>query len=360
MNLKRVIINLLPYGFVRYSYAKKYREGNIIKYNQSLPNIEDSESKFKNIVSIQGFGFSGSGAVVDYLREFSNCLVLGSIDTEGSVAKGKRHVNGEIDFLRHAGGLFEFENYVNDNNPFSKDALIKRFILLVNSESIFHEKRMEVLINRFYNQLIDFEIDTRGHDDFNWHLANILSPDSKIKVMKPLCLDDYRDLCRRLLTSMLNLFHKEKYSYLVLDQFCSDGNFDFKKYRTYIPNLKIIFVYRDPRDTYAYSIMKNITWIPHDNVEKFVKWYKNAKYKLDFYSRDFLLIRFEDLVMNYEKTTKMIVEYLDMQMGFHTYPHSCFLPEESAKNIAIWKRLEGKEDDLEIIKTELSEYCYEM
>ena len=82
-SIKKLAINVLPYSFVKKILAKTHSRHSIIRYNPNLPAIESCTLKFKSIISVQGLGFSGSGAVVDYLREYSNCLVSGSIREHG-------------------------------------------------------------------------------------------------------------------------------------------------------------------------------------------------------------------------------------------------------------------------------------
>ena len=348
----------MPYGIIKTMARKKYEKRNYIHYTPSLPDIEEEESRFKNIISVQGFGFSGSGAVLDFLREFPTCIVFGSVDIEGSKTKVKRHINGEIDFLRHAGGLFEIEQYLLDNNLFSKDALMKRFVRLINYCPLFEGDEAKLLVNQFYNQLIQFEIDTKGRNSYNAHTSNELFPDSNIKVMRQLSIEQYRVLCRRFLTSFFNLYHCDNSQYFVVDQLCNDFNFDYEKYIHYIPNLKTIVVYRDPRDVYAYSIKKNIAWIPHSNVEEFICWYQINKQKLDLHSPNNLVLRFEDVVFNYENESNRIIDYLGLTHKEHKNQFGCLDPQESAKNIGIWKTLADYHQDMDKISAALSECCY--
>lgn len=358
MKFKRQIVNFLPYGLWKKISVKRYLQRKRIQYNPSFPDIEDVKTQFQNIVSVQGFGFSGSGAVVDLLREFTPCLVLGSIDREGSKTKSKHRVNGEMDILRHSGGLFEIEKYLSDNNLFIKDALIKRFVKLVDRSPIFINPKARHLANQFYSQLIDFEIDTKGVNSYNKHLANDFLPDSNIKVMKDLSIEQYRVICKKFLSSLFNLFYSEGYRYYVLDQLCCDFNFNYDQSLQYIPNLKTIIVYRDPRDVYAYSIIKDVPWIPHSNVNDFIKWYKINNKNLDFLSPHHLIVRFEDLVFDYEAQKRNILNYLAMREEEHVNQYECFDPKESAKNVAIWKLLSNNEQNMSQILHELPDYCY--
>lgn len=358
MNYKKFVVNIVPYGLAKKVLSRRFRTNHVIQYDPTLPDIPSEVSKFKNVIAIMGLGFSGSGAVIDFLREFENCLVLGTIDEDGSVAKGNRNINGEINILRNSGGLFEIEKYLSDNNLFSKDALMKRFRRLVNSSPIFENPASRQLVNMFYNQIIELEIDTRGQEDFNGHLANVIYPDCNIKIMKRLEQSQYIDLCKRFLTKLFNQFSKDSYSYLVMDQLVSDFNYDFKRYKDYIPNIKVIIVVRDPRDTYAYSLMKDVPWIAHDSVDNFITWYKACRQLLKSEKDDYMLINFEDLVLDYDNVSKTIIQYLNLE-GVCRNQFSCLDPEVSKKNISIWKTVEGRAQEMDQIYDELKEYCFQ-
>ena len=356
--LKDIIISILPFGILSWILRKRYSKNSIIQYDNNLPDLKDVDSKFDSIISVQGLGFSGSGAVVDFLREFPCCLTYGTIDIEGSKTKGNKQQNGEINILRHSGGLFEFEHYLNDNNIFLKDALLKRFGLLLNGIDFFKNKDAMRLANQFYNQMIDFVINTRGHNDYNSHLANPFVSNENILVMKAMSINEYRSLCRRFLTSLFNMFYDSKYKCLVLDQLCGDFNFDESRNKEYLPNLKTIFVYRDPRDIYSYALLKNVSWIPHDDVDEFVKWYRLLWNGINRDSSEFLIIRFEDLVNNYEDITSDIMRYLNLDSSLHKFKFASFDPKESVKNIAIWKKMDEHVASMERIANNLSEFCY--
>ena len=69
---------------------------------------------------------------------------------------------------------------------------------------------------------------------------------------------------------------------------------------------KAIIVVRDPRDvylTYREYEKKGYTWFPHESVDDFIVFLKN-QYNFIQNNKNILYIHFEDLVYNYEKTTK--------------------------------------------------------
>ena len=359
MNFKSYLIELLPYYLAKKWIRYDDKQKCIINYDPLLPRITEEKSKFDYIISVQGLGFSGSGAVIDLLREYSCCKTFGGIDKEGSKSKGKQRDSGEIDFLRYSGVLFEIEKFIGDNNIFTKDALIKRLKCTLNSCSFFSSSEAKLLANQFYNQIIDFEIDTFGHADINGNTTDRLRNDCNIKVMKNLSVDDYISICRQFLTSLFNCYHQDHYQYMALDQLCSDCNFNNNHYLKYVPNLKTIIVYRDPRDVYSYAISKNVPWIAHQTANKFIKWYKNQTKNLNLNSTDYLVVQFEKLVNDYEKQVKRIENYLFLNSGQHDSLKSCFDPNCSMANIGIWKNCEKLIDDFNQIALQLKEFCYE-
>ena len=360
MRIKQFLIDLVPFFIVKRWIQRNDKKNSIIAYDPNLPDIEDHESKFKYIVSVQGLGYSGSGAVVDILREYSNCLTFGGIDErEGSGAKGLRLDSGEIDFLRFSGGLFEIEKYLEDDNIFFKDALIKRFKCTLDCCHIFKYPETRQLANQFYNKIIDFEIDTNGRPDINWQVTDRLRQDCNIKIMRNLTVSEYYNLCQIFLRRIFNCFYQDKFEYLCLDQLCSDGNYDTQHYYSYIPNLKIILVYRDPRDVYSFAIKRDIPWIAHANVNEFIKWYKIQTKNIKTDSQDYLVIRFEDLVNNCSSQISRIESYLGLKTSQHNSERRCFIPEKSRLNIGIWRTHLEKQSDFDVIYQDLREFCYE-
>ena len=115
MNIRHLIKQLMPLSLAqrymaRNSFATKFKQTG---YNENC-EFPDEESKFKTIVSVQGFGYSGSGALIDFFREYPKFAVLGYVDVkgEGGGYTPKSMQQSEIDFIRLSGGLFEIEKYL--------------------------------------------------------------------------------------------------------------------------------------------------------------------------------------------------------------------------------------------------------
>lgn len=362
MIFRKILKNILPYSVVikikdaRHTFINDYCK-YVASGNKFLLN--ETKSKFENIVSVQGFGYSGSGAVLDLLREYSNCRVLGYVDKEGSKASSKESM-AEIDFVRLSGGLFEIENNINSNNIFINDALLNRFVKLIENSVLYrhNELHRDVFLS-FFSELIDFSIPNLKKKYYNGHLGSEEGRAS-IFFLKNCTVDDYRTKCRLFLTSIFNLMYETGNKYLVVDQLFSDLEFDTQKNLQYMPNLKTIVVIRDIRDIYVFAKTNNVEWIPHYNVDIFIKWISKCYKNFDVNSKKYLVIRFEDLIRDYANTVSKLETYLSIDNLYHTKQNLFFDPKYSAKNVGIWMKYTEYSQDLDCITKTLPQYCYNL
>lgn len=316
------------------------------------------QSPFLTVVTVQGFGYSGSGAVVDLLREYDTNLVIGSVDYEGSVATRDKHCE-EIDILRLAGGLFEVEKYIGSNNIFQNDALLHRVVAHIEYSEIYraipetrpyfyeYMSRISELLTdspevQYYNRSLDY----KGNND--------------VFYLKEMTLKEYRTLCNGLLNSLFAIIKGEsKAPIFVLDQSVNDFEFDTARYLDYIPNLKIIMVCRDPRDVFAFARESEVGWIPNTSVESFVQWNKIITRHFDIHERHaYLVVRFEDLIESYNEEVTAIENYIGIESASHTMKGTCLDVSVSQKNIGIWKNDVRMHDAYKRIFDQLVLYCY--
>lgn len=355
MGFRSSIKNFLPYCFV-VSYMKRHKHKFVFDKDSVISNSIDfdNHSFFKTIVSVEGFGYSGSGAVVDLLREYQEVIVMGGVDAEGSLAK-KNSLSQEMDFIRLTGGLLELEKYIEGNNVFFNDAVIHRLIKLVQSSSLFAvNPKARQLFNVFFAKIVDFSIDGLPTPMYNTYLDDA---DNNIYFIKPRSIKEYRKLCSKLIVSIFNCYETEGKDILIADQLFSDLEFDYERNREYLPNLKTIVVYRDPRDVYAFACQKPVTWIPHDNVDIYIKWVKTFYLKFNRVSKDYLVVRYEELINDYEVQKQRIEEYLGIKN--HNAPLTCFNPAISSRYVGLWKTSNLPLSAFERIKSELSDLCFE-
>ena len=160
-----------------------------------------------------------------------------------------------------------------------------------------------------------------------------------------------RDLCRAIIQN-------EEVNRVVFDQGVQPSN--AIRGMKFFDSAKAIIVDRDPRDIFSqtYDFLFN-TSIPNRNVKQFIKWYKLTRKgrEQSEKSDDILFIQFEDLIFNYERVTKHIFNFLNESSSNHIDKNKYLKPEESKKNIGIWRNFKHQNYINEIEK-ELDDYCW--
>lgn len=358
---------------------KRYINNNINVGIRKKEYIKPTQT-YKTLICTQGYGHSGSGAVLAYLSEFSNTSVVGFQDA-GFSKKLNDQTNSsfEIEFLRYPGGLFHLESFIESNNNFIKDYALKMFITLsewyyYSGHVVYNDEYMR-LTREFIDSLIDYKIPTPNGFEFSWFLAfkedfvhnysNFEKPlirdtnkEHYLYVLKKMTKEEFIDKANKYITSFLSTIESKEF--LVLDQMIQDCDNDLDKKIKYCGDLKNICVWRDPRDIYATGLMKKELWIPQ-NPKDFVKWFldnRGFRECLQTPHPNKLVIRFEDLVINPHEVTAQVNKFLGLDVKNHINKQQFFTPELSKQNIGLWKKLPNKED-VTYIYNQLQEYCYE-
>ena len=165
-------------------------------------------------------------------------------------------------------------------------------------------------------------------------------------------LDETRKYCDKL-CEVLNKQNKE---YVVLDQAVSPQNPD--RYLKYINDLKIIVVDRDPRDVYINDIIINQDNVLPKDVKEFCYIFKASRKKIDTKSKDVLFINFEDMIYDYDNTTKKVMDFLGLKEKNHIKPKQIFIPEKSKNNTKLWEKYNEYSKEMKFIEKELKEFIY--
>jgi len=356
MKFKTLIKQIMPYCLVNYINDKRF--GKLDRFytdrTESKLTTKTETNPYKYIVSVGGFGNSGSGAVIDILREIPKATVIGMVDRT-SQSKGTRY--GEFDLLRCSGGLFEIERMLGSKNHFVNDALIKKLIYAMHStENVFFKNNQEAhdLFVDFLNSITDFSFLNFKGLQKQYEIYDI-SRLSAIYFLKHMTREEYIGYCKTLLNGIFSMF--EKNEILVMDCIFDDCEHNFRHYKEYTQNLKTIMVQRDPRDIYIRGIEKKFFWIPRD-VKKFEKWYKVLLEEWPYHDDDCLNFRFEDLVLHYDTEITKLLAFLDLKQVDHKYKLSSFNPEISKKHIGRWKTRNDLKEEIVYIEKTLGRYCY--
>ena len=345
---------------------------NLLAKKLDVP-YKPPKKTYEILVCIEGFGHSGSGAILDLLSEFEETTVLGHHDKSGGSDLHFTSKNIEVDFLRRYGGVFDLSYAFLTKNQNIRDFKLKNFItyseFLFKTGGVYNNEYMR-LTNAFIEELIDFKIQTktgmegnlafRSKKIFGKDYANLQSPFlySKNKprylyYLKDISFDDYVKLASKYIKNILNTIESNKF--LCIDQIISNQNDTDALNTKYLGKYKQISVHRDPRDVYITGILNNEKWIPQD-ISTFIKWYKSRN-NHSTHNPNKLSIQFENLVFNYDKSLTLIQNFLGLK--YHIYKKRYFKPNISKQNIHLWKKHENIKG-IETIKKNLATHCYKI
>ena len=214
---------------------------------------------------------------------------------------------------------------------------------------------MKDLFCKFFCSITSLRLVLMSKTYYNGYLYN---SDEKrgIYFLRKMSKGEYISLCRKLL---INIFNRINIGcdYVVADQLFSDTELNISRNLSYVPNLKTIIVIRDPRDIYAWAVLKNIEWIPHDSIKNFIRWYnwQYSNIKKIKNNDNCLIVRYENLILNYDNTVIAIEQYLGFKPIHHIRKFAYFDPEFSRKFVGIYKKIPS--DTISFIQSALKEYC---
>lgn len=325
------------------------------------------------IINVSGFGYSGSGAVIDLLKEFEDIQVL----------------DMELNILYVPDGIRDLEYHLcEDHYRFmSSDIAISRFIKRMDAISENFDKKdrkrfMEIAKN-YIDSLVQvtwngYSIIDRSEYSHLKRNLRIKLPDlistilSKIHIRMPI-KDPVRQMylsiepsnflesTKTFFSNILDFIGYNQSNTIVVDQMlASDNNYHCIKY---FDEIKIINVLRDPRDVYLLlkaelpNTGKAIPmFIPTDSVENFINYYK-LLVNPDPRTKDYtLIVQFEDLIYKYQNTIEKIKSFLSESN--HTNPKKYFNPDISINNTQLFYKYPEYKEDIEKIETELMDYLY--
>lgn len=324
-------------------------------------------------IAVSGYGWSGSSAVVDLFRELEN---VKCVDTEFRLIKDPY-------------GLLNLQSVLVENWDFlNADIALKDFLWFVEKLSkksgIFsgygggYAKR---ITKRFF-QLSKEYVDELT--DFSFYATSLVLEQRKRtldflkgKIKRKLSLN-YGELMRfsrptkrrflQVTKSYLSkifddFLEKSKSEYIVLDQAIPISNAD--RCFDYFDDMKLIIVDRDPRDIFI-DLLRSKSLIGYElgiskNVKKYIEWHEKLRQEdISNYrnSSRIMSIRFEDLILNYEKTIQKIFSFIDLNVS-HIRKKEFLDPEISKENVGMWRNYNNKYH-MELIYNSLKKYCYDL
>lgn len=349
--------------------------GKLTKPRNDKTRFIKQAKNYSKLVSVGGFGWSGSSAVVDLLSEYEG-ITTQCVGESEDLNKQPSPTVPEFELARAAGGLFQLEHVFESPSFFERDAGIRIFIelaewLYLNIRSFYGEEFVEET-RKFINRLIATKAEN-GSDGFDYchHLSKLggraverfigipeTSGKRYIFYLKDMQVSEYRKIAHDYITSILKYLKTSEI--LVLDQATSDESFDMKKYEDYFGPLKNIFVWRDPRDVYSQTnASSNIAYLPVDP-DGFVTWYRsNIERAFSVINENWICVRFEDLLFKYDKEVKRIEDFLGISERNHVHKQTALITSEAVKNkvVGLWRSYPDINAINHIYK-ELQEYCF--
>ena len=329
------------------------------------------------VIGLCGFGYSGSGAVYDLLREYSGMTVTQDC---------------EMSFVYRPDGITDLQYHLfHPARFFSSDYAIKRFRNKIHKFFRLHPEFWGLKDYNGIYKLTDTYLDSltdvkwrgwwtqdasymEGTAYFIYRLLNKLTvpvPALNLKMQRKFY---YRDMC---LSVCPNSFIEKTQQYLVdlysilgydivndtviLNQAFSADNPTASS--VFYRNAKAIVVDKDPRDLYLLlkrESFKDCAWTPTDNVMDFIKYYRLMRRDYQGINKETdLLIKMEDLVYEYESSVTNIENYLNTKKERHKYPLMYFNPQKSINNTQLFRKYPDMKKDIDLIEKELEDYLYD-
>lgn len=330
------------------------------------------------IITCAGYGATGSSAITDLISEYDNVFSLGA--------------QIEFQILSEPHGFFELENAVVSGNGLLIDIALSEFINFYQDFklrfSILKTKEIDIYLEEFFQDIN--VISWSGGWYGSTSLQSFLSIMAKISYEKELkkttymgyepettpwiptyypytiqryaycSREQYHKAVKKYLNSLFKYLTKgvEK-DILMVDHLVPPT--DIEIYAEYFDDLKVVCVDRDPIDLFLLNeLVWGERWIPTDDVDTYIKWFKLTRERKSS-SNHILYVKFEDLVLEYEKTVERIENFLSIDKTQHVNKYVNFDPKKSFTNLALEQKYELSDElqwKVKKIKNELVSYCY--
>ena len=349
------------------------------------PNKKISERQFKQIVILgAGFAYAGSSAVIGFLNEFNNTFVSGNNDKICS--KNNKRLGYEPRWFTHS-GFVEFTDAFKekDTQSVKADLAIKLFIKQLylayeNKSLLGWDKAPDLYTDEFLQINENYLKEVLDFNDYDisflkdkkipatlyskgekWQGCSFVKGEGMLQYLfysfKNISNEYFDECTQRYIKAIFDIY-KEKREYAVFDKLIWFK--DHKKINHFLKNepIKQIVVIRDPRDEYLAIYRKADTKIlPYEAQEWADIWKEKYAQLMANKDENMIIIRFEELVYDYDKNIKKIMDFLGLKEKNHIEPKSIFDPEISKTNIGAWREFTDQ-DFMKKTGELLSEYCY--
>ncbi len=326
------------------------------------------------IIGACGFGSTGSSVVTDYLSEYDQITVKDSF---------------EFTWVSGVDGLIDLERAVMNPHNRTSDSItaIRRFEALAKRMEHRYElhglpaSEFERLIKQFVESITTVKWDWYDHSikrGYNLKFLAYYLMKSKIipkmerkknhtvncwplkKVRLSVLPDNFYEEAKKLVDGMLQGMGFDTNGIIALDQPFA-GNNPQACFPFYHDPYAVV-VDRDPRDLYVFAktrLLGRNHFMAVEPVEDFIKYYRAIRKNQPYLQVNprILRIRFEDMVYEYDRTSKLLRDFLHLPEN--PRPKSVFDPNLSIANTQVFKRYSQFSEDIRKIENELSEYLFD-
>jgi hypothetical protein len=397
LNLKYFLLNIEPLEAENIQFY-------LYDFNPKKTNLSGTIVKNTNlaVVAVNGFGYSGSGLVIDYLNQYNSF-----IDPKPS------HHPFEFRFIKDTGGVLDLRDHMLNNSYYWNNySYIQNFLQQVKITSRPWKKNFITKFLWDYDEgnHVGFSLDEMTNNKFSILSKNFINDLIEVK-KKFKWWNHYRHLnfTDQIIKNFGNKFLNNEESYLVLnkkfdaetlnlkfknylqDVFVEIANYSVNKHYWHYENIdqikkftlildqgvapvlakksleilpdnsKIVIVHRDPRDVY----LSTEDFFP-DNPEDFCKIYESEVSKaLKQEDQDILHIKFENFVFNTKTEIERLKTFLKIDSSYSFLDTKKLMRTKynlnwSKSRVGKWKNVDdNKKEKMNYIYKRLKHLCYE-
>ncbi len=325
------------------------------------------------IVGVIGLGYTGSGAVIDLLKEYTDIQVEDKVefglvfrpdglqDLNYHLSHPSRYMACDVAIRRFI-RLFDYSFRANAGwgQDYSKEAgeLLKEFLDEIIQVKWKGTWAGDSHMRSWFRNTVDGHLFMRISKFVNKRFGRLIYPNRTMYLsVNP---DDFVSKAKILVSRIFDMLGYNKVGTIVLNQPFAGNNpcasFPF------FENPKAIVVDKDPRDLYyqcKFEVKSNCTWTPCYDVNKFIEYYRVIRKGMSRKSNvDVLFIRFEDLIYEYEKTVNEIEIFLGIPSSNHLEVKKYFNPDISINNTQLFRKYPQYNNDTTLIEKNLFDYLF--
>lgn len=319
------------------------------------------------VIGVCGYGYTGSGAVIDLLKEYETIKVFDDFEFT-------------ITYWPDALEDLEYHLLKQPDRFFSSDVALRRFKAFAKKEMIspngWYKKatngKFGIITEKYLNDIT--QLSWKGRWMIDPYFCNefirtikyrivgrLISKSSKLRklldreMLFSVCPNNFHEISMNYVGNILKEMGALEDDVIVLNQPFPANNPEYSM--SFYSNPKAIIVDRDPRDTYLLMKLHTVArWAPMDDVNKFIIYYKQLRLRRSS-ADNVLYLNFEDLIYNYSSTVSKIEEFCGISNN--TNVKKFFDPSISIANTQLFLKYPEFKDDFQIIEKELEQYLYD-